>query len=637
MTGQIDGEGALAGCQAGSKRHGADQGVGGKGLHRTKAENGRGRSSGDPINGTDAHPRRFYEIAMAIGNSLDLQSMLRESVAAYLTALNCTMGVVLASQPADPEAPPQPVLGLPSGATRHRHVQPLLEMVELLSAHGPNGGLPPAGLAGTGTFYNFMPLPDFGHILLIRPGGGLAETVLDALAPLNRKLASACRACRQNRQVEEMVARLQAEIRERRRIETDLKKGEAKYRALFENMTNGVAIFEPTPDGSDFIFMDINSATARIEGLEKEAVCGRRLTEVFPGVKDFGLLDLLKEVNRTGTPRFQPATYYRDKRIRGWRENQLYKLPTGEIISIYSDVSDRIRAARKIEALNATLEKRVAGRTAQLKSVNRQLSKAIDHAHRMAQQAKAASRAKSEFLANMSHELRTPLNHIIGFTELVVDGHFGELNRDQAEYLNDALSSSRHLLALINDVLDLSKVEAGKLELAPTAVDLRGLLESSLVLIREKADKHRLQLSTDFKMLPDTISADERKLKQVVYNLLSNAAKFTPDGGWIRLAARTVNNDQESAELPCNGRKGPYVLISVQDSGIGLKADHLEQIFRPFEQVENSRTRRFQGTGLGLSLSRKLVELHGGWIWAESPGKGKGTTFRILLPVAPKI
>ena len=267
------------------------------------------------------------------------------------------------------------------------------------------------------------------------------------------------------------------------------------------------------------------------------------------------------------------------------------------------------------------------------------------------EKAESANRTKSEFLANMSHELRTPLNHIIGFTELVLDKNFGDLNEVQEEYLNDVHHSSKHLLSLINDILDLSKVEANKLELEPSDVDLRMLLENSLTMIKEKALKHAIKLLINMDGIPETITADERKLKQIVYNLLSNAVKFTPDGGKVNLEAGMVNcvirkgrrnNDPERLQVikdRVNGenvhnRKARKCLqISVSDTGIGIKSEDQEHIFNPFDQVENSASRRFQGTGLGLSLSKSLVELHGGSIWVASEGEGKGSTFRFLIPI----
>ncbi|UCF91758.1 MAG: HAMP domain-containing protein [Desulfobacterales bacterium] len=248
------------------------------------------------------------------------------------------------------------------------------------------------------------------------------------------------------------------------------------------------------------------------------------------------------------------------------------------------------------------------------------------------ERAEHSSRAKSEFLANMSHELRTPLNHIIGFTELVLDKTFGELTGDQEEYLNDVHASSKHLLSLINDVLDLSKVEAGKLELKPSRVNIRNILENSFVMIKQKATKHGISLSMDLDGIPDCIDADERKLKQIIYNLLSNAIKFTPDGGSIRLTAcRSSKTDEQVQDSATSARD--YLQVSVEDSGIGLQKEDLERIFQPFEQVESSASRKFQGTGLGLSLTKTLVRLHGGKIWANSEGQGKGATFSFEIPV----
>ena len=243
-----------------------------------------------------------------------------------------------------------------------------------------------------------------------------------------------------------------------------------------------------------------------------------------------------------------------------------------------------------------------------------------------------ASKAKSDFLANMSHELRTPLNHIIGFTELVLDRAFGDLNQTQAEYLNDVHNSSKHLLSLINDILDLSKIEAGKLEFKPSLVKIRDILENSLVMIREKTLKHGIKITTDLDGIPESINADERKLKQILYNLLSNAVKFTPENGSILLAAKHICNSDKHSQGLSNSATS-YLQISVEDSGVGIKKKDLEKIFEPFEQAESSASRRFQGTGLGLSLTKSLVKLHEGKIWAESGGEGKGASFIFCIPV----
>jgi signal transduction histidine kinase len=234
--------------------------------------------------------------------------------------------------------------------------------------------------------------------------------------------------------------------------------------------------------------------------------------------------------------------------------------------------------------------------------------------------AEAANRAKSEFLANMSHELRTPLNHIIGFTELIVDKRLGDLNAKQNKFLTNVLQSGQHLLSLVNDILDISKVEAGKLDLQAAPVDLKHLLKNSLVMVKEKALKHRIKLSLDTDGVPERITADERKLKQILYNLLANAVKFTPDRGSVKCTARL--SDLFGG-----------IEVSVTDTGIGISPDDLKRIFEPFVQADGSISRRYEGTGLGLSLTQKLVELHGGRIWAESDGKGKGSRFSFTLPL----
>jgi signal transduction histidine kinase len=247
---------------------------------------------------------------------------------------------------------------------------------------------------------------------------------------------------------------------------------------------------------------------------------------------------------------------------------------------------------------------------------------------------------KSEFLANMSHEFRTPLNHIIGFTEIVVDKKYGDLNDKQEKYLENVLQSSQHLLSLINDILDLSKVEAGKLTLELTDVNVKSLLQNSMIMIKEKAIKHGLQLLLNTDTIPETIRADDRKLKQILYNLLSNAVKFTPDGGKINLSAEKIKRYE--LELPemtrPTARNLPdatdnFIKVTVSDTGIGIEPENLIRIFNPFDQVENDAGRKYQGTGLGLSLSKNLVELHGGIIWAESEGENQGSKFSFVIPM----
>lgn len=260
----------------------------------------------------------------------------------------------------------------------------------------------------------------------------------------------------------------------------------------------------------------------------------------------------------------------------------------------------------------------------QLLASEARLREANVETRRLAVVAETANKTKSDFLANMSHELRTPLNHIIGFTDLVLNGSVGALNDSQKEYLQDVSFSSKHLLSLINDILDLSKVESGKLELTVADVDLGELLERSALMLREKANNHGISLNVDFTNAPTRVRVDERRLRQVIYNLLSNAVKFTPDGGSVTI--RAWEPDQTAP--------GKALQISVSDTGVGIDQENLERIFLPFEQVKDDAEKNQEGTGLGLSLCRRLVELHGGRIWAQSEGVGKGSTLQLVLPLS---
>jgi signal transduction histidine kinase len=246
------------------------------------------------------------------------------------------------------------------------------------------------------------------------------------------------------------------------------------------------------------------------------------------------------------------------------------------------------------------------------------LNRMNDELGRLYQQLEAASRHKSEFLANMSHELRTPLNAIIGFSEVLVQNMFGELNAKQAEYLQDILESGRHLLSLINDILDLSKIEAGHMELEPADFDLPGAIDNALILVRERASRRGITLGSTIDARLGLIRGDERKVKQVLLNLLSNALKFTPEGGRIAVGA---------------GLHDEVAEVSVADTGIGIAPEDQETVFKEFRQV-GTADKKAEGTGLGLALSRKFIELHGGKIWVHSE-VGRGSTFTFTLPLRP--
>jgi signal transduction histidine kinase len=244
------------------------------------------------------------------------------------------------------------------------------------------------------------------------------------------------------------------------------------------------------------------------------------------------------------------------------------------------------------------------------------LNRMNDELGRLYRELETASRHKSEFLASMSHELRTPLNAIIGFSEVLQERMFGELNDKQAEYIDDIIASGRHLLALINDILDLSKIEAGRMELDLTPFDVPLTVETTVSLIRERATRRGLRLESAVDEQLGSVVGDERKVRQVLLNLLSNAVKFTPEGGRVGVTAARVNGAVE---------------IAVSDTGIGIAPEDQAAVFEEFRQVGNDAASKREGTGLGLTLARKFVELHGGRIWLTSE-VGRGSTFTFTLP-----
>jgi PAS domain S-box-containing protein len=237
---------------------------------------------------------------------------------------------------------------------------------------------------------------------------------------------------------------------------------------------------------------------------------------------------------------------------------------------------------------------------------------------RFEQSLQEANRMKSEFLANMSHELRTPLNGIIGFTEFLFDEKPGPLKPKQKEYLGDVLSSARHLLQLINDVLDLAKVEAGKMEVHPETFPVLKAVEEVVAVIKGIANKKHIAVDIEIGAGLDAVTLDQHKFKQVLYNLLSNAVKFSDEGGQVGVQARRLD---------------PYQLeVRVRDNGIGIKAEDIKRLFTEFEQLDSGTARRFEGTGLGLALTKKIIEFQGGRISVESE-PANGSVFTVILPV----
>lgn len=277
---------------------------------------------------------------------------------------------------------------------------------------------------------------------------------------------------------------------------------------------------------------------------------------------------------------------------------------TGDELESLADQFNEM--AQRLRESHADLERKVADRTREIEDKSRQLEMADKH--------------KSEFLASMSHELRTPLNAIIGFSDVLLEQMFGELNPKQLEYLRDIHASGQHLLSLINDILDLAKVEAGRMELNLGIFDVRAAIDNALTLVRERALRQGITLTSEVDPQLCELRADERKLKQILLNLLSNAVKFTPQGGAIKVMARQRDDSIE---------------IAVADTGVGIARVDQDSVFEEFKQIGGDYARKSEGTGLGLALTRKLVELHGGSIGLESE-PGSGSTFTIVLPADAK-
>jgi signal transduction histidine kinase len=275
------------------------------------------------------------------------------------------------------------------------------------------------------------------------------------------------------------------------------------------------------------------------------------------------------------------------------------------------------------------LEATVEERTRELRAVNVQLE--------------AASRHKSQFLTHMSHELRTPLNAILGFSELLRHPTTGPLNEQQARHLTHIQASGRHLLVITNDLLDLAKIEAGKLELYPAPFDIDKVLMAVLADLRPMADQKRLTLTLHADTATTPLTADSVRFKQILYNLLSNAIKFTPEDGQVTVTAHTVQrvqrlepgNDWYSDPEPSTPDSDDFVEITVTDTGIGITTENLIRLFQPFTQLDPALAKQYHGTGLGLALTKQLVELHNGRIWATSEGKGRGSSFTICFPLTP--
>jgi len=410
------------------------------------------------------------------------------------------------------------------------------------------------------------------------------------------------------------------DVTERREAERALRESEQKYRELV--MLANSIILRWSRDGR---ITFLNEFGQRFFGYTEAEICGRHVVgTIVPASESSGrnLPSLMDEICANPVA-FEQNTNENMRRNGehvwiAWTNRVVLdeRGQVAEILSIGVDITARKRVEEELRATQASLEERVLVRTTELAVAK--------------ERAESADRLKSTFLATMSHELRTPLNSIIGFTGIILQKLAGPLNAEQTKQLTMVQSSARHLLALINDVLDISKIEAGQLEIHADRFDLPASLEKVAALVKPLADKKGLALRVVLSPDVGQVVSDRLRVEQVLLNLLNNAIKFT-ERGEVTLEAGLI----EDYTSPNRGTPQPAARLCVTDTGIGIKSEDMEKIFQPFRQVDSGLTRQHEGTGLGLTICRRLADLLGGEISAKSTW-GEGSVFTFVLPLKPR-
>jgi PAS domain S-box-containing protein len=398
------------------------------------------------------------------------------------------------------------------------------------------------------------------------------------------------------------------DISGRKEMETALRKSEERFRTTLDNILEGCQLL-----GFDWRYLYLNGAAARQNRRPNEELLGHTMLECWPGIEGTEVFQMLKRCMTERSPLHDEVEFTFPDGVKGWFDVRVQPVPEG-IFVLSIDISDRKQAERLLKELNEGLERKVQERTLALAEAK--------------VRAESADRLKSTFLATMSHELRTPMNSIIGFTGIILQGMTGPLNPEQTRQLGMIQSSARHLMALINDVLDISKIEAGELRMHPTGFDLRESVERISETVRPLADKKGLALEVVLPPAKQEMESDKRRVEQILLNLLNNAIKFT-DRGSIRISL-----EAPVPPLPDSKDKvaPPAARIRVSDTGIGIKPEDLSKLFQPFRQLDTGLERQHEGTGLGLAICYRLSRIVGGDIQVESEW-GRGSRFTVSLPL----
>lgn len=388
------------------------------------------------------------------------------------------------------------------------------------------------------------------------------------------------------------------DISERRRAEEERRASEARYRTLFEYAPDGILIAD-----AESTYQDANASICQMLGYEREELIGLNATDIVLAEESPHIGAALSAIK-------SKSDYHREWQFRR-KDGTVFPaeviaamMPDGNLLGLVRDISERRQAELALRELNETLELRVASRTEELESAMIR--------------AESADRLKSAFLATMSHELRTPLNSIIGFTSILLQGLAGPLNAEQSKQLGMVRGSARHLLELINDVLDISKIEAGQLDIQSEPFDLPSTISRATALMQPMVIKKGLTLVSVISPELGQMQGDQRRVEQILINLLNNAVKFTDHGG--------VTLEADTTSMP------PAVRLRITDTGMGIKPEDVGSLFLPFRQIDTGLTRLHEGTGLGLAICRRLAVLMSGEITVRSEW-GRGSTFTVVLPL----